>query len=117
MKVHTFTFLIFLVFSNINLHSQESLEKGNNAYERENYAEAIEYFTAYLEEFPDTSDVHLMRGNSYFKIKEYEKAIEDYTQLIELKGNKKNYYLNRAKHYLKLKNYGFGINIGYKIML
>lgn len=74
------------------LTSWDYIRRGNRAYSKENYKEAIDAYTEAIRLNSDYAGVYNNRGNTYDRQGEYEKA-------IALKPDYKESYLNRAEAY------------------
>lgn len=59
--------------------------KGNEAFGKENYEEAITYFTQALELDPNNHILYSNRSGAYAKLEKYEQALEDANKVLELK--------------------------------
>ncbi len=81
------------------LTSRDYLRRGNCAFDKKNYMEAIDAYTEAIRLNPDYMIAYNNRGYTYDNQCEYEKAIADYTEAIALKPNYKKAYLNRARSY------------------
>lgn len=79
--------------------------RGNDCAKKEQFPEAIEYFSKSIELNDEFVPAYNNRGNSYAKLKQYEEAIEDYTKAIELNPNYSAAYNNRGASYAQLKEY------------
>ena len=74
-------------------------ELGNKAFAATNegdFAAAEEYWTQFLEKFPDNAAVWSNRGNSRISQNKLEEAIADFNKSIELAPNVTDPYLNRG---------------------
>ena len=62
---------------------REELHRGNEFFDQEKYAEAIQSYQAILEKAPETYILYRNIGNCYFQMEEYEKAEECYLKVLE----------------------------------
>ncbi|MBK6772723.1 MAG: tetratricopeptide repeat protein [Ignavibacteria bacterium] len=84
--------------------------KGYNADENGNYQDAIDYFTKFINLFPDKKEGYYNRGTIYFNLKEYSKAISDYNSAIEINPVDAEAYNNRGIVYKNQKEYNKAIS-------
>lgn len=82
--------LILLVFLATNLVAQEEQDMfvaGNEAYEAENFSEAIESYKRVHEANLSSPELYLNMGNAYFQTKDFAHAILSYERGLKLSPN------------------------------
>lgn len=77
---------------------------GDTYYEKENYLEAIKYFSKAIKTHPGLAKGYEYRADAYRELKEHEKAIKDYSEAIKL-DVKTWYFRKRGDCYLKTLQY------------
>jgi S1-C subfamily serine protease len=89
----------------VNTETNNYLLKGNEAYKKSDYEDAVFYFSKYLEKNIEDHDVYYNRGYSNFKLKKYKPAINDFTKALELKNDDFGTYFYRANCYYSIREY------------
>ncbi|MBK8338527.1 MAG: tetratricopeptide repeat protein [Flavobacteriales bacterium] len=84
---------------------EETYAKGEQAYQRGSYAEAIADFSDVLKQDPEHMNAYLQRGFCHSLTKQYEKAISDFSAVIARKPDHLWAYTSRGSAYNKLKQY------------
>ncbi|MDD1436336.1 tetratricopeptide repeat protein [Dolichospermum sp. ST_sed10] len=69
---------------------------GYECLEKEDYQNAIAYYTQILQLKPNNEDAYFNRGYAHYKLGDNEGAIDDYTQAINVDTNYANAYHNRG---------------------
>ena len=105
LKISTGTFI-----SKKYIEANNYFYKGYNAYENGNYLDAIDYYTKYINLFPDKDIGYNYRGNAYNNVNEYYKAISDYDKAIEINPEYAASYINRGIAHYNLKEYNKAIS-------
>ena len=92
--------ITFVLISYIAL-SQESVwfAKGENAYNKKEYKEALEAFSKVIELNPKNKEANYYRGICYLYLGDIKSAISDFTQAIKLDSNWADAYNNRGLCY------------------
>ena len=83
----------------------ELFDKAFNADEKGNYNEAIEYYSLFLEKYPNSADVYINRGGAKAALEDYGGAIQDYNNAIEINPNDAAAYSNRGNAKADLEDY------------
>ena len=86
--------------------ARDRYRQGNDAFDREEYDTALNYYTKSIEMEPDSFEVYYIRGTVYGAKSEYEKAISDFDCAILLNPDYAEAYYGRAIAYSSLKEYG-----------
>ena len=77
-------YIVFFILS-VNVFAQSDLfKKANNAYEDENYAEAVTYYDSILNQGYVDADLYFNLGNSYFQTGEIGKAILNFEKALKI---------------------------------
>lgn len=84
--------------------------KGYNADENGNYLDAINYYTKFINLFPDKTVGYYNRGIAYGNLKEYDKAISDFNRAIEINPEDADAYFKRGNVYKNLLDYSKAIS-------
>jgi len=84
--------------------------KGYNADENGNYLDAINYYTKFINLFPDKTAGYYNRGIAYGNLKEYNKAISDFNRAIEINPEDADAYFQRGNVYKNLLDYSKAIS-------
>ncbi len=93
-------FLILLYsFSFFGLHANRNdltiiFEKGNKAYEKEAYTQAIFLYESILQKGYENAALHYNLGNAYFRSNNYGKAILNYERSLRLNPSDKTAQMN-----------------------
>lgn len=87
--------LILLLCLSVVQAQQTNFEKGFDAFEKGEYAEAIEYYTQYIDE-GGTLNTYYNRGLAHYYAKNHEEAIADFSMAIELDSLDFEAYHNRG---------------------
>ncbi|NXS99779.1 TTC12 protein, partial [Jacana jacana] len=89
-----------------NEHLANALkEKGNGAFRKGDYVEAIQRYTEGLEKLKDKQELYTNRAQAYLKIHEYEKAISDCEWALKCNEKCIKAYFLMGKAHLALKHY------------
>jgi len=83
--------------------------KGEQAYKRAAYQEAIAIFSDVLQQDPEHLNAYLQRGFCHSLTKQYEKAVADFSAVIARKPDHLWAYTSRGSAYNKLKLYNKAI--------
>jgi tetratricopeptide (TPR) repeat protein len=76
--------------------ADEYIRLGNECFEKEDYQNAIAYYTQVLQLKPNNEDAYFRRGFVRSKLGDKQGAIEDYTQAIKINPNCVDAYYYRA---------------------
>lgn len=76
---------------------------GGSCFRKENYREAIEYYSIALEKDPKDDTTYIARALAYSKDNQHDKAIADYDSALAINSTNDNIYFNKAQ---KLFNMG-----------
>ena len=79
--------------------------KGNEAYNKGDYKEAIIFFTSYIKEYPNDYTAFFNRGLAKSNLEDFRGEIQDYTKAIEINPNYAEAYNNRGITKGKLEDY------------
>jgi tetratricopeptide (TPR) repeat protein len=87
--------------------AKEYIKQGQEAANKGNYKQAIDFFTKALEINPNDVDTYIARAWAYYKLKDYKNASYDFTKAIELNrfDNDAEAYYGRGCSYYNLKSY------------
>ncbi len=80
------TLYILLLISQITW-GQTAFEKGNQAYQKENYQDAIANYESVLETGKQSAELYFNLGNSYYKLHKVAPAIYNYEKALQLNPN------------------------------
>ncbi|XP_038634909.1 tetratricopeptide repeat protein 12 isoform X2 [Scyliorhinus canicula] len=81
-------------------------EKGNAAFNKGDYATAVQYYTDGLEKLRDFQALYTNRAQAYIKLGKYEEAITDCEWALKCNENCIKAYVHMGKANLSLKKYG-----------
>lgn len=84
---------ILLFFTQI-LFAQSAFQKGNEAYKKGNYEEAIQSYESILKERKESAEVYFNLGNAYYKLHKVAPAIYNYEKALLLNPNDKDVKVN-----------------------
>jgi len=76
--------------------------KGKQAYEEDEYDEAIDYFNKSIKLNPDNSLTYHLRGLCYAYLKKFELSLSDFNKSIQLDPQNPVGYNNRGNNYLNM---------------
>ena len=95
IKFKKLLFLVLLLFPVVGLaqdvDAEIYIEQGIEAYEIEEYIEALDAFDEAAEADPNNADAYFHRGVVKAKIKQYKEAFKDFNQAIRLDPEHKSY--------------------------
>lgn len=95
---------------NADINEPENfLAEGDKASKKDDYEDAIYYFSKYLEKNHD-ADVFFRRGYANMKLKKYKQAISDFSSSIPVKSDMYELYFYRANCYYAIRDYKNSIN-------
>jgi tetratricopeptide (TPR) repeat protein len=95
---------------NADINEPENfLAEGDKASKKDDYEDAIYYFSKYLEKNHD-ADVFFRRGYANMKLKKYKQAISDFSSSIPAQSDKYELYFYRANCYYAVRDYKNSIN-------
>lgn len=105
MLKNNFNIIIFsglLFFFGINIYASrldELMEKGNSAFQNEQYEEALRYYNEILNEGYVSYGLHYNLGNTYFRLNQLGLSILNYERALKLSPNDEDvlYNLNIVK--------------------
>ena len=80
-----------------SVNTDDAWDTGNKAYINGNYTEALEYYTAILNEGKYSSKLYYNVGNTYFKLGDMGRAILYYNRALRLTPNSED-----VQHNLKI---------------
>lgn len=93
------------ISSNNNQNADFYLTRGNLAYDKREYKQAIADYNQALSLDPQLSEIYYKRGNIYADQQQYQQAIADYNQAISLNPQLFKAYYNRGNAYYTQKQY------------
>jgi Ca-activated chloride channel homolog len=79
------TFIFFMLF--FTAASLNDARKANDAFERGNYAEAVQLYRQALEQEPDNARLHFNLGNALYHLGHADEAKESYERFRQLAGS------------------------------
>lgn len=79
--------------------------KGFNADENGKFEEAIQYYSLYLEIFPDDYEVYCNRGLAFSRIRDYNNALSDFDKAIQISPTYINAWNNRGVVNMRLRKF------------
>ncbi|TAF06427.1 MAG: tetratricopeptide repeat protein [Nostocales cyanobacterium] len=103
-----------------NLMQEENLtfvdyyERGNTAYQKRDYQQAIDNFTQGIQKNPNFSKLYINRGNSRYNLNDYEGALADYNQALKINPQEVKALVNRGNAYYMLADYSSDPDQEYK---
>ncbi|MEA5550910.1 tetratricopeptide repeat protein [Anabaena cylindrica UHCC 0172] len=97
-----------------NLNFTDYYERGNAAYQKQDYAQAIENFTQGIKKNPSFSKLYMNRGNARYNMNDYEGALADYTQALKINPQEVKAMVNRGNAYYMLAEYSSDPDQEYK---
>jgi DNA-binding helix-hairpin-helix protein with protein kinase domain len=79
--------------------------RGNEAYQRRDYEQAIENFTQGIKKRSTFSKFYINRGNARYNLNDYEGALADYNQALKINPQEVKALVNRGNAYYMLADY------------
>ncbi|MEW6329472.1 MAG: tetratricopeptide repeat protein, partial [Candidatus Micrarchaeota archaeon] len=79
--------------------------RGNEAYEKGDFDEAIENYNMAIVLNPNFSEAYFNRGLAYYNKKDFDRAIEDYDKAAEVDPKNAVIYNNRGDAYYRKQNF------------
>ena len=101
-KLHSIIILVVLVVTQTSFCGDTLkviYQKAIDAYESDDYEEAIVQFSKYLEVASSHDQGYYMRGNAYYKLKEIDNAVNDYAKAYELGFKDAVMFFKMAEYY------------------
>ena len=86
-------------FSNSETETEDYFSEGKDANDKQNYEDAVFYFSKYLENNLNDKDAYYYRGYARLKLKELKLAIGDFTKAIGSGSENFEVYFYRANAY------------------
>lgn len=83
MKQYLYLFLLISAVAT----AQTAFERGNQAYARENYQEAVSNYETVLASGKQSAELYFNLGNSYYKLHQVAPAIYNYEKALQLNPN------------------------------
>lgn len=83
--MNKYFYILILIFQ-ISL-AQNAFEKGNQLYQKENYAEAINNYESVLASGQQSAELYFNLGNCYYKLHKVAPAIYNYEKALQLNPN------------------------------
>ncbi|MCX6234782.1 MAG: tetratricopeptide repeat protein [Bacteroidetes bacterium] len=98
---HNFLFTVF-IFASIHLfsqnhYSQSYFNNGLDFYKKENYQEAVRFFTVAITSTPDYYEAYLYRGGANMNLGDLDLAINDFNKAIEIQPDSAVPYYSRGQ--------------------
>ncbi|NLQ06025.1 tetratricopeptide repeat protein [Cylindrospermopsis raciborskii] len=106
--------------SSENVHSPLSLsfndyyQRGNQAYQQQDYQQAIEDFSQGIKQNTNFSKLYMHRGNARYNLNDYEGALTDYNLALKINPQEVKALINRGNAYIKLAEYSNDPDYEYK---
>ncbi len=100
----------------VNSQYEELLKKGDEAYRKQNYSEAIDYYTKAVVYAPQDKITMLKIANIYKLMGNNTKAINFYDKLLVLDKDNSDAYFNKGLVYAAQKNYDEAIKCFEKVI-
>ena len=69
------------------LNRDKDFENGYNAFKKQKYSVAIDFYNKCLLKFPKAAEIYYNLGISYLKIKDFKRALVNFMKVISLKGS------------------------------
>ena len=79
-----------------NPEAWKHYEAGKEHMQQEEFDEAVEEFSKYIELFPRMADAFIGRGIAYCVLEQFERGIEDFNEAIRLEPDNAGAYCNRG---------------------
>jgi Flp pilus assembly protein TadD len=83
------TVVICFLLANCAATVSHNYQLGVEAFDKENYDEAIEYLTSYLKSKPGDADAHLKLGCAFLKKGSLQEAVDEFKKSIAINPNNK----------------------------
>jgi tetratricopeptide (TPR) repeat protein len=97
--------LLELIKEVARIDARKFYHKGNTLYEKGDYENAINNYTAAIVFNPSFSEAYFNKGLCYYNLKEFDLAIGDYTLSSELDPKNPVIYNNRGDAYYRKQNF------------
>ncbi len=81
MSLNTATTLVSAT-ADIDFSTASSLQRGREAFDKNEFSEAVGLFSLTLLSEPSNADALRARAEAYFRLEEYQKSLNDATQLL-----------------------------------
>src|ERR1700687_4325133 len=97
--------LLLAVVRPVFADAASEFQAGTNAYNRNNYAEAIRLLSNAIKLKPNYFEAYVTRGNAYDDSGQSALALADYTEAIKISPSYADGYSNRGVAYYRKKEY------------
>jgi len=97
-----------------NLSFSDYYQRGDTAYQQQDYQQAIINFTQALKKNPQSAKGYVNLGNAQYNLNDYEGALTNYNQALKLNPQEVKAYINRGNAYYMMADYSSDPNKKYK---
>jgi DNA-binding helix-hairpin-helix protein with protein kinase domain len=97
-----------------NLSFTDYYQRGDNAYQQQNYEQAVVNFTQALKKNPQYVKGYINLANAQYNLNDYEGALANYNQALKLNPQEVKAYVNRGNVYYMLADYSTDPDREYK---
>jgi DNA-binding helix-hairpin-helix protein with protein kinase domain len=97
-----------------NLSFIDYSQQGDNAYQQQDYQQAITNFTQAVKKNPQYARGYVNLGNARYNLNDYEGALANYNQALKLNPHEVKAYVNRGNAYYMLADYSSDPDKEYK---
>ncbi len=97
-----------------NLSFMDYYQRGDTAYQEQDYQQAVTNFTQALKLNPQEVKAYVNLGNARYNLNDYEGALANYNQALKLNPQEVKAYVNRGNAYYMLADYSSDPDKEYK---
>ena len=102
------------VHSPLGLSFHDYYQRGNQAYQQQDYQQAIEDFTQGIKQNTNFSKLYMHRGNARYNLNDYQGALSDYNIALKINPQEVKAFINSGNAYFKLADYSNDPDYEYK---
>ncbi|MTJ13027.1 tetratricopeptide repeat protein [Anabaena sp. UHCC 0187] len=97
-----------------NLSFIDYYQRGDTAYQQQNYHQAVANFTQAIKKNPQYAKGYVNLGNARYNLNDYEGALANYNEALKLNPQEVKAYVNRGNAYYMLADYSSDPDKEYK---
>ncbi|MTJ55042.1 tetratricopeptide repeat protein [Anabaena sp. UHCC 0253] len=97
-----------------NLSFKDYSQRGDNAYQQQDYPQAVANFTKAITKNPQYARGYVNLGNARYNLNDFEGALANYNQALKLNPQEVKAYVNRGNAYYMLADYSSDPDKEYK---
>jgi DNA-binding helix-hairpin-helix protein with protein kinase domain len=97
-----------------NLSFSDYYERGDIAYQQQDYEQAVDNFTQAIKQNPQSAKVYINLANAQYNLNDYKSALANYNQALKINPQEVKAYVNRGNAHYMMADYSSDPNQEYK---